>query len=624
MSRSTLNDTDANESETCTFECENCPTLADDIKFVFYESKKLGKGGKVVFTAWISIPFVENNTVVLTKSELDKANKDKNHKSFHKDFRAEFFFKSADSNNNNHNSNNNMASISREAPVFSYLSSTTPETLPAVEISCGLLSDLLGMICVQAPDLSDLTRISSETISKAESSDDFQKLEEGIKSLTSMDLSSLKNQPRFTIAFWVNIFHLLYLYSLIQRSSDLPEMLQYTDRINFLNSTVHEIGGSSFSLLEILFCCLSLNLTDSSSGFPLDPPKFSKTDQRSQWSLQNYDTRLLCVIWQATPSSSLLRVYHPDTLMLDLDRYSKQFIDTSVEIDPTTGDVLLPMEFTIYYGMDQAKTGLSKSFNRWLTETLIPKSGQTIFKSVRNPSLSFPAGVFSTEYDWSVGLSLSHLTETVLAPVVTKEKSAREEQSTRKLAEISKIPPPPPPPAPYVPLRQNQTRPASQFTGGERKHGSDIEGNGFLSQRPAPPGSLKPLHSVDNLPVTGLESGQSSTTSSTSSSTSSSPVVNRGGVPTPFKGGGMPMGAVLKGFVPNPAALKPVRASAERATEATAGQTENTNQPNQRLAGLVSSGSQSYSSGSPPPAIPPRSSSRIVPPQPPKREEEDS
>jgi len=78
------------DDDSQTFDCGNTPLL-NDVKIEFYEttfSKTVG-----LFHFWFNTTFVENHHLNLEQSELDKANKDKHHKTYPKGFKIELFFK---------------------------------------------------------------------------------------------------------------------------------------------------------------------------------------------------------------------------------------------------------------------------------------------------------------------------------------------------------------------------------------------------------------------------------------------------------------------------------------------------------------------------------------------------
>ena len=65
-------------------------SVVDEVLFTIYNKTNLGKEKVAAF--WLHTAFVKNKKVVLTKLEIDKANKDKHHKKFPSDFYIEIKF----------------------------------------------------------------------------------------------------------------------------------------------------------------------------------------------------------------------------------------------------------------------------------------------------------------------------------------------------------------------------------------------------------------------------------------------------------------------------------------------------------------------------------------------------
>jgi hypothetical protein len=65
--------------------------ICGDVHIVFYDKDKLGKDDKM-FGFWLNTSFIKSSSLILGKSQLDKAVKDKNCKHFPKDFQVEVTF----------------------------------------------------------------------------------------------------------------------------------------------------------------------------------------------------------------------------------------------------------------------------------------------------------------------------------------------------------------------------------------------------------------------------------------------------------------------------------------------------------------------------------------------------
>jgi len=96
------------------------PPLIGDIKFSFYVTqKKYGKERHVLlFQFWVNTFFIKGNALQLTKSELDKANKDKTHRTFAENFHVTLTFVGAEKSDFGED-DPNLAPISNDATTNS-------------------------------------------------------------------------------------------------------------------------------------------------------------------------------------------------------------------------------------------------------------------------------------------------------------------------------------------------------------------------------------------------------------------------------------------------------------------------------------------------------------------------
>eukprot|EP01103_Thecamoeba_quadrilineata_P019257 TRINITY_DN7711_c0_g1_i1.p1 TRINITY_DN7711_c0_g1~~TRINITY_DN7711_c0_g1_i1.p1 ORF type:complete len:793 (+),score=141.93 TRINITY_DN7711_c0_g1_i1:36-2414(+) len=347
------------DEERIIFDIDDCPTLSGDIKVVFFDTGRVGVAGKVLFTFWFNTRFIQDKHVIYQKEELDKANKDKSHKSFNKQFNVELTF-AADGEQTENKKEIVYDGLTKP---YSYLNESSNSAILLGDLAYGLLRDLIGTIAALSADWNDIT---AKTLALTAESEDFETISEGIQRLNQMDFNSLKNS-RDKLAFWLNVFHLLFLYSLSLKAKEekFPDLLQ--ERFGFLNSSVFSICGSSFTLLEILFSCLlptfSIPEKTCESESEVQTPKFAKSDVRGQAGLSKADLRLMCVIWQGLRHGPPFPIFSPLSVNEDIDDRTRKFINRSVEIDGN-GDVLLPIEFACY--SEGQKSG--KTFIRWLAE----------------------------------------------------------------------------------------------------------------------------------------------------------------------------------------------------------------------------------------------------------------
>jgi len=137
-SNNTTNEDDDGEDDRFVFDCSNIPLL-NDVKFEFYE-KSFSKN-TALFQCWFNTTFVEKYHLRLEQSELDKANKDKNHKTYPRGFRIELYFKGSlhmggGSGGGNHTTTTSTTTTTTTTPI----SPTTLIQSPASNSNVGPVS----------------------------------------------------------------------------------------------------------------------------------------------------------------------------------------------------------------------------------------------------------------------------------------------------------------------------------------------------------------------------------------------------------------------------------------------------------------------------------------------------
>ena len=208
------------------------------------------------------------------------------------------------------------------------------------------------------------------------------------------------------VSFFVNLYNLLYLHSLIE--SDLwnyEAKNQISRELLVSRSSAYCVDGHSFSLLDIKYAILRSNAPLPS--FPeidqqlLFVPKLSGDEFKKSFKLDHAESRLMFTLCNATKSGPKLRVYRPETLRHDLDAAVRDYLDKTLELK-SHGDLRHPMlhmtvpEVFDWYRGDFGKT--KENVQLWIADhhyDWLIKSRIADFTYAQSVKLIY------REYDWA-------------------------------------------------------------------------------------------------------------------------------------------------------------------------------------------------------------------------------
>lgn len=188
---------------------------------------------------------------------------------------------------------------------------------------------------------------------------------------------SLHRSHEEKLAFFLNLYNTLYLHALIELG--VPK--QPADgsvgrsRIKLSRKVAYIVDGHRFTLMDIKYGILRArmplpNLTFKERQF-LFPPKFSNSDPRKKLCLEVAESRLAFALCNLTRSSGKLRIYHPDSIHVELQTATRDYIKDHIRLECVGGvrypvlHARLPKLFEWYRG-DFGKT--SENVLLWLAE----------------------------------------------------------------------------------------------------------------------------------------------------------------------------------------------------------------------------------------------------------------
>lgn len=437
-------ETEDKEKSLHSFDCGNLP-VTGDIKVEVYEKSLTSKN--LMFTFWFCTGFIENYHAKFEQSELDRANKDRNNKIYPKGFRVELSFKppegevlkiedgqkevsssSSSSGSLANASSNSKENKGKEAIKKSELAASSPKqvykfsaitengqteggAITPNDVAAGLLKD---MICVYAKYSGENFDISTvETLPSISSSEDFPKITQAIHDLKKLDLHSLKKTNE-KLAFWLNTYHLLLLHTRATSSQALPKSFDEWASTN--RTKLYEIGGYTFTLLEIEQCVLRCVLSPPEGSKDYAVAKYKKTDPRYKFSIEKEDLRLPCVMSYGTTSSPVLYIYDPETLSTQLDERTRAYLIKHVTVSSDSSELVLP-EILNVYGKDYGKKA---KLLKWISEYLAPEHKKVV-QGNKNINIKYEP------FEWTLSIPLVHLYN-IYVDFIDAEKQANEEE----------------------------------------------------------------------------------------------------------------------------------------------------------------------------------------------------
>jgi len=405
---------DANSDHDVLFECTGATPIRGDIKIDFYEK------GDRLFAFWFNTALIgPNNTLELTKPELDKANKDKSHKAFKENFKVILTFQpitnlpTSPSQQFGVNLNAQKDSIDpiieeQSITIENELSSgilnhrgkcKLPSKKNAVEISQNLLKLILQIYVVN--DLGNVSFNETAGIKRLQevlNSSSFKHFALQTVELQKVSVGDLSHEER--LVFWLNIYHTLRLHSNVlvtKFPSNLVELLTYEKKVKY------EIAENIVSLADIEFGVLrsktelppvitQLNLVS----------KFDNSDPRQSWGLSQPEPRINFALNHGDASSPLVAVYYTSSLFDQLEKVTRTYIKDGITVNAQEKKITISGLLSLYH------TDLGKN------ELKAVKHLKEYLPSEQKEAFSPSFSIVSSPRDFSVRYSLKHFSVTTI------------------------------------------------------------------------------------------------------------------------------------------------------------------------------------------------------------------
>ncbi|PRP81837.1 pten, isoform E [Planoprotostelium fungivorum] len=360
----------SDEEQIVSFVMPESLPLNGDLKFDFFQSNNHER----LFAFWLNTGFIENNFVQLPKLELDKINKDKNHKSFDKNFVVRVYFNTPVDGKIKMQQKVRPPTIrpderppvqELETGVLNLRGISKPSQRSACDVSLELVSTILALYDA-APRAKDNQYKDFDSIRQLKDFGDFCL---STSELQTVNLENLDHPLR--VSFWLNIYHTLCLHGYVLCASDDSTGTPFAAVPNTLKETLalhkhikYQIGGlGAFSAADIHFGILksrtmpsSHDPTARSGGFlaaqrlaPIEEGRLSEmlgdlpvNPIVAVVALTTPVPRISLGINLGTKHSPRIRVFQPLTVFDELEKAARTLAKDYIEIDNKEKKVILP------------------------------------------------------------------------------------------------------------------------------------------------------------------------------------------------------------------------------------------------------------------------------------------
>jgi len=339
-SKTTGEDETEREAESLLFECTPIPIFGD-IKIDFAVNETFGSDR--LFAFWFHTSLVEStgsNQFVLEvkKEELDKACKDKSHKTYKENFRVIATFSGMEPNAKIAPLNiERKPSISNLDGVLNGMKVWTSSTKRS---PCEVAEDLLQQLsdCILETDTKVINADSK--LGSIKDSNSFKAFAISSCELQQIVLDELPLEEQ--VCFWINTFNLLSIHSTIVEGNSASTM---DKKIEQMKKAKYNIGGFIFSLFEIEFCMIRHKMTIP-EFFGCKP---LASDQRSFFAVSRTEPRINFALNPGTVSGASMRIYHLATIFEDLEAATRTFLQEKITLDEEKKEITLPKQLEWYY-----------------------------------------------------------------------------------------------------------------------------------------------------------------------------------------------------------------------------------------------------------------------------------
>lgn len=345
--------------ESLVFECVPVPILGD-IKIDFFVNETFGSERMLAF--WFQTAFVDHTTNVLElkKEELDKAHKDKSHKSYKENFRVILSFTPLEADikipvtPSDTKTNNNLEGVLNGVKAWN--SSTKRD---AWEVSGDLLQQLVEMVAETDESLS-LTRESQ--IISIRDSNAFKAFVISTCELQQVVVNELSQDEK--LCFWINAYNLLALHANVVYNASTHTTLE--DKVTMMKQAKYNIAGITYSLFDIEFAMLRHKMTiPDSFGFK----NLDSSDQRRLAAIPKPEPRLNFTLNFGNADGAPIRIYRLSTIFEQLETASRVYLHDKVRIDNDKKEIRLPRALEMYHkDFDKSPRRMLKTLTTYLND----------------------------------------------------------------------------------------------------------------------------------------------------------------------------------------------------------------------------------------------------------------
>jgi hypothetical protein len=146
------------------------------------------------------------------------------------------------------------------------------------------------------------------------------------------------------LAFWINLYNALVIHAVIQENVQNSVTESWLGILSFFQRAAYTVGGLRFSLTDIEHGILRDN-----RGFPYFPgTHFSSNDPRQKLVIHEKDPRIHFALNCASNSCPPIGVYSPESLDIQLDIASKNFIHGDLLINKESKTITISSIFRWY------------------------------------------------------------------------------------------------------------------------------------------------------------------------------------------------------------------------------------------------------------------------------------
>lgn len=237
----------------------------------------------------------------------------------------------------------------------------------------------------QAKDENIYAKLSVRLIKAVKNGSEYQSITDSLADVSVEKLDKSLNTEGERKAFWLNVYN-AYVQILLKEKPERLKTRNESFGYNFFSSDQITIAGEKLSFDEIEHDIIRRSKVKLSLGF-MDKLSWFTDDfeERMRWDM--LDPRIHFALNCGAKSCPEIAIYYPDRVNEQLDKTTKQFLDSTTGYNKESSEVAVTSLFNWYRGDFGGKDGIVPFLKKY---EIIPQEA--------NPSVSFK------DYDWTVDL----------------------------------------------------------------------------------------------------------------------------------------------------------------------------------------------------------------------------